>query len=88
MTRITARRTIHQHHVTPNAEFRDRAGKLGGFGKFLPAGHESGRGDQALLMGLDDSAVDARGEAEIVSIDNEAAQEVSVAKGREWPGRV
>ena len=43
----------------------DRVRKGGGIG------HERGRGDDALRMALQDGAVDARGEAEVVGIDDE-----------------
>ena len=58
--------------MTANRKLRQGAGKGKGFVQLSASGHHAGGGDDAALVRFGDGAVDARGEAEVVGVDDEA----------------
>ena len=58
--------------MTADRKPRQGAGKGNGFVQLSAPGHHASGGDNAALMRLGDGAVDARGKAEIVGVDDEA----------------
>ena len=64
--------------MTAHAESGIRAGGCDGVIKGWPGRHEGCGGESVCLVKLGNGAVDARGEAEVVCVDDEA--------GHEWVG--
>ena len=56
------------------AEGRVARGDGDGIVECGPCGHESGGGEDACLVELEDGAIDAWGEAKVVSVDDEAGR--------------
>ncbi len=63
---------LDQINMTANRKLRQSAGKSYGFVQLGAPGHHAGGGDDAALVRFGDGAVDARGEAEVVGVDDEA----------------
>lgn len=65
---------IGENDVAAYAESRIAGGDGDGVVKRRAGGHESGGGKDACLVEFENGAVDARGEAEVVSVDDEAGR--------------
>ena len=76
---VQNRRTINQDHVAADAQLRGASGLLHRVLKGGPIGHQSGGRHHTLAVRLYNGAIDTRGEAKVVSIDNEAAHAAIVA---------
>jgi hypothetical protein len=63
---------MDQINVTANRESRQGAGQRNGFVQLRPPGHHAGGGDDAVQVGFGDGPVDARGQTEIIGVDDEA----------------
>ena len=62
---------LDQINMTADRKLRQGAGKGNGFVQLSAHGHHAGGGDNAALVRLGDGAVDARGKAEVVGVDDE-----------------
>lgn len=62
---------LNQINMTADRKLRQSAGEGNGFVQLSARGHHAGGGDNAVLVRLDDGAVDARGKAEVVGVDDE-----------------
>jgi len=60
------------HQVTSNPQSRIATGQTGSFFESRGVGHKGCTGDNALLVGLNDSAVHSGSETKIVCVDNES----------------
>ncbi len=63
---------VDEDEVTADAQRRIAAGDCDSVGEGLAGGHEGCGGERAGLVKLFDRAIDAVGEAEVVSVDDEA----------------
>ncbi len=70
---------VEKDEMAADAEGGVRAGELDGVVEGGAGGHEGGGGEDAGLMELDDGAVDAGGEAEVVGVDDEAWRHGGIA---------
>src|SRR5271163_1065851 len=67
--------------MATHAETRNRFCQADGVFERAPVGHQRGGGHDSASMGLDDGAIDARGEAKVIGIDDQTAHGVSLAGG-------
>src|SRR5689334_12391629 len=72
---------IDQHHVAADTQLRQLLSHLSGLAECRPIGHQCGGCDDSIRVRLNDGAIYARCEPEIVGINNEAPHSASLAEG-------
>jgi len=73
---------VDQHDVAADSQGGMREGEVDGLIGCSGPGHEGGAGEDACFVQFNDGPVDAGGQAEVVSINNEAAHCASVSTRR------
>jgi hypothetical protein len=73
---------IGQDYMAANTKGLVGMGDGHGMIERSPVGHEGGGGQNMGLMKLGDGAIDARGEAEVVRVDDEASSHLGLSRSR------